>query len=205
MATVKMGVARLSATELVAKAQGIHDNVVGNANFPTPDPTVVVLQTHIDALAAANAAVEADGGKAAHTAKRAAMKQLRADLKKLAAYVQMASGGDADKILSSAFEVVQRGGPIGELNPPSNLGARVTNMSGRVSLRWEREDGADMHHVFMSTSNSPFKWELIGATSKSRFNADSLQPGTFYWFAVTALGAAGESSKSEPCQAMAAA
>jgi hypothetical protein len=28
--------------------------------------------------------------------------------------------------------------------------------------------------------------------------------GTFYFFAVTALGAAGESSKSEPCRAMAA-
>ena len=62
-----------------------------------------------------------------------------------------------------------------------------------------------MHHVFMSTTAEPFNWVLIGATSKSRFDADSLEPGTFYFFAVSALGAAGESSKSEPCRAMAAA
>lgn len=60
-------------------------------------------------------------------------------------------------------------------------------------------------HLYMSTSNAPFKWELIGATTKSHFNADSLEPGTFYWFAVTAINAAGESCTSEPCHAMAAA
>ncbi|MBK8340228.1 MAG: fibronectin type III domain-containing protein [Flavobacteriales bacterium] len=77
-------------------------------------------------------------------------------------------------------------------------------MSGRAALRWEREDGAEMHHVYMSTSNNPFTWVLIGATTKSRFNADNLVPGTLYWFAVTALGAAGESSKSDVLLARAA-
>lgn len=68
-----------------------------------------------------------------------------------------------------------------------------------------REEGTDTHHVYMSTTNAPFNWELIGVTSKSGFNVDDLQPGKFYWFAVTAIGAAGESSKSEPCRVMAAA
>ncbi|MBK6831201.1 MAG: hypothetical protein IPG92_10910 [Flavobacteriales bacterium] len=56
----------------------------------------------------------------------------------------------------------------------------------------------------MSTSNDPFKWELVAVTTKSRLDVDSLQPGTFYWFAVSAVGAAGASSKSDPAQAMAA-
>ena len=81
----------------------------------------------------------------------------------------------------------------------------MNDTDGCCSFRWDREDGTDMHHVFMSTSNNPFNWVLIGATTKSRFDADSLAPGTFYWFAVTALGAAGESSKSEPLLLMAAA
>jgi hypothetical protein len=162
------------------------------------------MQGYIDDLAAANATVEANGGKGDHQAKRTAEKVLRAAIKAWAWYVQNASGGDEDKILLSKFEVVKRGTPVGELNPPQNLGARLTNRSGRVALHWKREAGADMHHVFMSTTSEPFNWQLIGATSKSRFNADSLEPGTFYFFAVTALGAAGESSKSEPCRAMAA-
>lgn len=205
MATVKLGLTGLPATGFVAKAQGVHDGMNGNANFPSPEPTLPVFQGYIDALVAANAAVEANGGKAEHTARRVAVANLRAAYKQLAAYVQMASGGDAVKIMSANFQVVKRGTPVGELPPPKNLGARLTNFSGRVDLRWKREDGADMHHVYMSTSDSPFKWELIGVTSKSRFHADSLEPGKFYWFAVSAIGAAGESSKSEPCLAMAAA
>ena len=57
----------------------------------------------------------------------------------------------------------------------------------------------------MSTTNDPFNWTSVGTTSKSRINIDGLTPGKFYWFAVSAIGAAGESSKSEPCLVMAAA
>lgn len=199
-----MGVSRLSGTELVPKCQGIHDKVVGNAKFPSPIPTSADFQKLIDDLAAANSAAETNGGKAEHQARRVAMVAMKAAVKGWMGYVQNASGGNADAILSSGFEVVKRGTPVGELNPPQNLGVRFTTMSGRASIHWKRENGADMHHVFMSTSNDPFNWQLIGATTKSRFNADSLEPGRVYWFAVTALGTAGETSKSEPLLARAA-
>ncbi len=201
-----MGVSHLPATGLVAKVQGILDGLKANAVlYPAPVPTTAAMQTFIDDLAAANAEVAVNGGKVAHTAKRTAEKLVRSGLKDWAGYVQGVSGGDEDKILKTNFEVVKRGSPYGELNPPKSLAAQTTKTSGRVALRWNREAGADMHHVFMSTSASPFNWVLIGSTTKSRFNADSLVPGTFYFFAVSAIGAAGESSKSEPCQAMAAA
>ncbi|MBK8615376.1 MAG: fibronectin type III domain-containing protein [Flavobacteriales bacterium] len=205
MATAKMGLDGLSATEIVAKAQGVHDMLAASAaTFPAPVPSLATFQDHIDALAAANAAVDANGGKADHLLKKKALQLVKADVKTQAAYVQAVSGGDADLINAGGFDVVKRGGPIGELNPPKNLGSRYTNMSGRVSISWDREDGTDLSHVFISSSNAPFKWELIGATTKSRFNADSLEPGTIYWFAVTAIGAAGETSKSEPLMARAA-
>ena len=201
-----MGVSHLPATGLVAKVQGIHDAVVANAAlYPAPVPTPAVMQGYIDGLAAANAAVDAHGSKGDYQAKRTAEKVLRDAVRLWASYVQDISGGAEAKIFPSSFEVIKRGTPIGELAPPVNLGARLTNRSGRVALRWVRQDGADMHHVFMSTNDTPYNWVLVGATSKSRFDADSLAPGTFYFFAVTALGAAGESSKSEPCRAMAAA
>ena len=201
-----MGVSHLPATGLVAKAQGIHDGVVANAAlYPAPVPTAAVMQGYIDDLAAANAEVVANGGRAAHTAKRKAEQLVRSAIKDWAGYVQNASGGDEGKILKSNFEVVKRGSPYGDLNPPTKLVSRFTNKTGRASFRWDREAGADMHHVFMSSTNNPFKWELIGVTTKSRFDADSLEPRTMYWFAVTAIGAAGESSLSEPLLLMAAA
>lgn len=205
MATVKMGVSRLSGTELVPKAQGIHDGLKNNAGFPSPLPTLADFQSYIDKLAAANAAVEANGGKAEHTAKRVSELQVRSAIKSLAAYVQNTSGGDATLIKSTNFEVSKRGTPYGELKPPAKLLSVYTTTTGRVALRWKREAGCDMHHVYMSTSAEPFNWQLIGSTTKSRFDANDLQPGTFYYFAVSALGAAGETSKCEPCRAMAAA
>ncbi|MEO8068778.1 MAG: fibronectin type III domain-containing protein [Flavobacteriales bacterium] len=175
------------------------------ATFAAPNPTMVVFQGHIDALAAANADAEVTGGKPAFTAKRAAVKVVRMDVKKLASYVQNISGGDADMILLSGFEIAKRNPFYGELTPPVNLISRLNKHTGRVALQWKRQDGADMHHVFMSKGNSPYDWVLVGSTPKSRFNMDGLVAGVFYYFAVTAIGAAGESSKSEPCTAMAAA
>jgi hypothetical protein len=205
MATVKMGVGRLSGTELVPKAQAIHDGMDANVLFPVPVPTTAEFQLQIKALAAANALVDAERSKSAYSARNAAEKLVRATLKSWAGYVQMASGGDADKILTSNFEVSKRGEPIGELNPPSKLSTALTRTSNRVSLNWPREEGADMYHVYICTEQAPEKWELLAATTKSRFNVDNLEAGKFYWFAVSAIGAAGESSKSEPCRAMAAA
>ena len=199
-----MGVSHLSATELVAKAQSIHDALTGNTDFPTPNPTLVVLQAAVTALANANAAVEKNAGPAERHERSVKARALRELVKTMAGYVQTTSHGDEDLILSTGFAVVKRGSPIGELNPPTNLGSRITSMSGRVSLRWDAPYGTEMNHVFMSEANDPFNWVLIGATSKSRFNADSLEPGKFYWFAVSSIGAAGETSKCEPARAMAA-
>lgn len=204
-ARVKLGLTTLSSTELVATAQGIHDAMVGNINFPTPTPTLPVVQTAITALATANADVDNNGGKVEHQARRVAERALRALLKQLGAYVQMASNGVEDIILSSAFGVVKRGGPIGELNPPRDLVSNITHKTGRVSMKWNRDAGTDSSHVYMSTKNDPFEWSLVGVTTKSRFDVNGLDPRQLYWFSVTAIGAAGESSKSEPLLAMAAA
>ena len=62
-----------------------------------------------------------------------------------------------------------------------------------------------MYNVYMCTSGDPFNWQLLATTTKSRYNANDLVSGTYYWFAVTAIGTVGETSKSEPLRAMAAA
>ena len=205
MSTVKIGLTGQNATSLVAYAQALHDKVKGNPNFATPTPAMADLETAIGTLATTNAAVDANPGPVEHQARRVAMAAVEGLVRQLAGYVQATSAGVEDIILSSGFAVRRKGRPIGELSRPSKLVNVLTNTTGRGSIRWQAEYGADLYHVFMSESNEPFKWELVGATTKSRFNADSLEPGKFYWFAVTAIGAAGETSLSEPCRVMAAA
>ncbi|MBL0045219.1 MAG: hypothetical protein IPP33_12760 [Flavobacteriales bacterium] len=204
MATAKMGLQGLPATGIVAKSQGIQEKMDGNALYPAADPTPAAMQTDIDALAAANAEVSNNGGKAAYQARNVAEKKVRANLKKWVGYVQMVSGGDKDKILLSGFGIAERGTPYGQPQPPLNLNARLTRTANRVSLFWEYQPGVDVHHVFVSKSNDPFAWELIGSTTKCRFDVNSLPSGEARWFAVTAIGAAGESTKSDVLLARAA-
>ena len=179
--------------------------MVGNASYPTPTPTMPVLQTAIATLAAANAAVDNNAGRAEHQARGVAEKAVHALLKQLAGYVQMASGGDGNTILSSGFTLVVRGSEHGEPNPPVNVNSRFTLHSGRVALKWTPEAGVDMYHVFMSTKDAPFEWKLVGTTTKSRFDLDGVVPRDLYWLAVSGINAAGESSLSGPARCMAAA
>ncbi|MFN8350356.1 MAG: fibronectin type III domain-containing protein [Flavobacteriales bacterium] len=191
--------------ETATKAQAVHDAVVANAAaFPNPLPTSSA-KSRSTTRWRPRAAVDPESAAAKeYRSRRSLRSRCRRAQKQWGGYVQMQSGGDATDE-SSAWKWCARAVLRGELPPPRNLGARLTNKQGCASLVWEREYGADMHHVYMSTSNDPFNWELIGVTTKSRFNADSLEPGKFYWFAVSAIGAAGESSMSEPCRVMAAA
>ena len=101
----------------------------------------------------------------------------------------------------------QRGDQLG---PPCSrsslreLKARYTTTTASVPLAWEARNGDRSYNVFKSTSNSPFNWVPVGVTTKAKFNVDGLESGEDYWFAVTATGAAGESSLSKPLIARAA-
>ncbi len=199
-----MGLIGLAATAIVAKALGVFNMLTGNLLYTNPVPSLDEFKEHIDALVAANADADSNGGKADYQAKREAVAVVKADLKNLLAYVQATSKGDGSKILTSGFELVKRATPHGELKPPTSLHSNFTTMVQRVSMRWLAQKGSDTYHVFRSNSNEPFRWELIGTTTKRSFNADNLESGVQYWFAVSAVGAAGETSKSEPLLARAA-
>jgi len=206
MAKVKAGLTDIPAIALMAKAQSVHNGIVGNPVFFTnPLPTALLVQGLIDELVTANAAVCANNGPKEVRTRKNAARAVADALRRWSGYVQMASAGDAQIILASNFEVVERGSPIGEVPPPEVLKSRLTKHTGRIALAWERKHGARVHHIWMSTSSNPFNWELVGNSRRITFNMDGLTPGNYYWFSVSSLGTAGESCKSEPCLAMAAA
>ena len=184
----------------------MHDGIKADAVlFANPIPTTAAVQTLINNLVAANAAVSSNKGPKELRARNEAMEHLAEAMRLWASYVQTQSKGNANIIAASNFQVAKQGGRVGELDPPGGLRNLLTRFSSRVSLRWKGDKGTDLNHVWISTTNDPFNWTLAGATSKSSINIDGLTPGQFYWFSVTAIGAAGESSKSEPCLVMAAA
>lgn len=138
------------------------------------------------------------------------MKQIAEDvlmevMAKLCDSVNGEAAGERAKLITCGFPLRRENNPIGELNPPVKLLGKLTKTRGRASLVWQGPEGTKVYNVYMSTTNSPYNWTLVSTTTKQRFNVDGLVAGTFYYFAVSAVGTAGESSKSEAAEVMAAA
>lgn len=200
-------VVRLRGRSALAKldqARFTVSKMTGNANFPNLTPQVTELGGAADVLE--DAITEArTGDHEAVGMKQLAEEKVMVSLAKLCDSINGEAAGDMAKLLTCGLPLRRENTPIGELPPPVKLVNRLTSTTGRASLVWEGPAGSKMYNIYVSTSNDPFQWEVIGATTKQRFNADSLEPGKFYWFAVAAVGTAGESSKSEPARVMAAA
>lgn len=204
MKIAKAGITGLSATELVAKALLVETKMTGNLNFPTPDPTLLVLKTKREAVE--TGIVEAASGDHAKVfAKNLAVAELKDALVREAAYVSHVAAGDVLIILGSGLEPRKEAEPIGPLGPPVDLLARAGDKPGEMLVDWAPERGARYYHLEITTDpDDGTTWKLFGVGSKSSFKATGLEPGKAYWFRVQALGSAGPGPYSDPAKGYAA-
>ncbi|MBK5286442.1 MAG: hypothetical protein JJE25_13670, partial [Bacteroidia bacterium] len=121
---------------IVEKSNSIFTLMTGNANFPTPSPTLLFIKGKITALETAfqNAI---NGGKNLKALVKLAKRDLLLNLSLLMSYVQNTSGGDETKILSSGFGVKAPGAPVGILPAPQNVKAEYNGNSGEAVVRWK--------------------------------------------------------------------
>ena len=201
MARLKYGLSGLSPSELLLKSSHIVDKMTGNLYYPTPDPTLVVVEAAQDELVQATQAA-LDGGKdrtATRDMKAVTLSDLLHDL---GDYVQATAKGDAAKIISSGFEIVQPGGPIGAMEQVKNLAAATSGIMGAIDLSWDAVRGASDYIIEMSSTdpNDQAQWQLVGYAHKSSFSAEGLDSVKVYWFRVCALGTAGKGPYSDPAR-----
>ncbi len=206
MAKVKLGLNNLTVSEFILKVQFIISSMTGNGNFPTPEPPLADVQTNLDALIVLTEQA-ANRDKVKVALRKEQHKVVEGMCVQLAAYVQSASKGDLDKILSSGFEVIERGGPVGLLPAPQDLRVKSEQgFSGQLRLEWKRVHGASSYIVQQTTANpadpdSP--WTDVGHPQKSKYTAEGLTPGTVYSFRVIAVGADGLGAASTAVSQMA--
>jgi len=200
MAKVKIGLSNISAANMILKVAQIREEMEGNVNFPTPSPTLLEIDDARDALAGAiTDALNRDSAKVAiRKLKYAEMKYL---LEQLGAYVQSESAGDAEKIISSGFEVVQQGGPIGPLPAATDMSATSAGI-GSEKLNWNAVRGARAYIVELCTTDPAIEasWTLYAYTTQSRYTATGLTTGQLMWFRVKAIGAAGVGEACDPAR-----
>jgi len=201
---VKLGLSNITPSNLIVKAVFIIGKMTGNPLFATPAPALTVIQNKTDELTGAIADSES-GDHAIVALKKKFYKELKALLTQLGAYVQSITNGDETNILSSGFQVVTPGGPVGPLEPVSGLSAKTSDFIGQIDLSWEKVDGKDLYVIEMNAGdpNNQELWKLKGFSTKTKFSAKNLQTGATYWFRVAAVGAAGIGPYSDPAKTIA--
>jgi hypothetical protein len=203
MVRIKIGLSGLNPTKVVLKALHIVGKLNGNAFFPTPDPSLITVSAATDTLAdAVEAAQTRDSEKIAMRNVRFA--ELKELLKQLGSYVEDESKGSEEKIISSGFEVAQRGGTSGPLPAPINELAKAGMAISTIDLSWKRVKGARVYLVEINTTDpmNEANWQVINYTTKTHFTVTGLTTGQICFFRTKAIGVAGIGAASDPARAV---
>lgn len=202
MAKPKLELKGLAPLQKVQKTEDLVTATTGNANFTTPTPSLPTLTAKADALAAAYSEREAAKQTLNETqmALDTAEAELDSTLTLFSAYVESASGGDAQKILSSGLAVKGQSAPIGPMPQVAGLESTTSNAEGRIVLRWTAVKGAKTYEA--QTCPDPISaagWKAAGLPTKASLTLEGLPTGARCWFRVRAIGSAGPGPWSDPC------
>lgn len=198
MAIVVIGMSGKPDTFRIERSRLVVDMMTGNLSYPTPTPALALVTTATDKYD--DAYQDSILGGVTDTA----MLKLRRDdqyviVKQLAAYVQEASLGDEEIILSSGFGVKRKPGAPQLPDTPHNLRVKTTDNAGEYSLIFKSVKGSKMYrYEHTTTPDQPASWQVVKEISRSRCILGGFTSGTRNYFRVTAMNAAGESAPSDP-------
>lgn len=207
MAKVKLNFNALSIVEKIARARLIVQNMTANvANFPRPTPSLAEMTAVIDAAEQAyNAALTARNISKQRTAELEQQEDLLDDMAgRMAGFVESASGGREDIILSSGMDVRAPNVASGQPPPtPSSVNATTGDHEGEVDLSWNSSPNAKSYIVQVSP-NPPTEtsWKQATVVTASKVTISGLVSGTKNWFRVAAVGSGGQSGWSDPVSKM---
>ena len=205
MSKTKLNLREKSDSDLLNYARQHIAAMTGNANFATPSPTAAVFLTTTDAYETAlldsNAAQQSARQKT--TIKDTARTTLEASLSQRGGYVDSASGGDEQKILSSGLGVRGKAEAIGAMPAPIDFLATQGDHEGEIDLTWSRVRGAKSYMVQQSANVTPRVWQQAMVSPRSSATVKGLTSGQVYAFRVAAVGAAGDGPWSDESTKMA--
>ena len=202
MYKVALNFSRLTIPQKSEKAGTIITKMTNNPNYPNPVPTLAEVRAAADALSLAYQAAS-DGGKSLKVSMHEREDELSNSIVLLGSYVQSASSGDKEKILSSGFDVrKERTVSNEEMDVPENVSCKG-GRDGEVKVSWDGVDKAKTYVVEMSSDNGA-TWTSQGTPTKSKETVKGLTSGTIYWFRVAAIGSNGQSDWSAGVQGKAA-
>jgi hypothetical protein len=186
--TITNGFTRMSDATLDTRANQIYAAMNGNANFPTPVPSMDALQNAIEVFALAlNDCRDGDRLKVAiKNQKRDALIDI---LHLLADFVLYKSAGDSVIAISSGYSIGKQPAPAPPITKPENLRVLQGDNPGVLVSKVARVKGARsyLHEYATDAQMAQGNWQKIGCSRSSCMIVDLL-PGTKYHVRVAAIG-----------------
>jgi hypothetical protein len=200
---VLLAILYMAIMVFLQEARDIVVAMTGNADYPTPVPPLAEVTSALDDLQAKIEAA-AGGDRTAMAARNAAWVNAKGLVRQLAGYVQCNCKNDLTILLSSGFKATKTPSPIGPLQPPQNLRASYTGVSGQVKLSMNPVYGVRAGYTVQLAESVAGPYTEIAAPSNTRdIKVSNLTPGKSYWLRAAANGAAGQSGWSNPVGFMA--
>lgn len=190
---------RLKPIELVALSKHIVTNMTGNANFPTPKIALADITAKANELdVAINIATE--GSKSQRIHRDVLFEELVKMLRVQADYIRAECDGNKAMLNSSGYTLSKKPEPIGTLGTTMIKDVVMTGITGQVELKWKSVRGAQLYQVWVTEGDpkDSKSWQVVAATHRVKTKIDNLKSLNIYWFAVSAIGAAGEGAKCDP-------
>jgi hypothetical protein len=195
---IKLELKKKSFEDKCTFGETVHTQMTGNPVYPTPNPTLLELNTGNTNLKNANNAYkvakqQADSLYNDLLSKDADWENL---IKRLAMDVENTSGGDVTKITSAGFVV--KSAPGAPQVPGQVLITAVdeSKTSGQLFVKWKKIFNSKTYKVEMSADGTAYT--EVDTITKTRITISHLTSGTKYWFRVTAIGSAGKGAPSDP-------
>jgi hypothetical protein len=158
--------------------------MIGNANFPTPQPDMTVVDAAISDYDTALANSK-DGNKEDRKIKNKKRSALASVLKALASYVELVANDDEAVLVSSGFELIKTPTPAGPLGPAQNFRVEAGD-KGQLKLSCDANKLAKVYKMEYRQVGET-GWEEIDSTS-SRYLLTGLESGKEYVCRVLLVG-----------------
>ncbi len=203
MSKINLNLRNYPGEKLITYARQIVQNLDGNGNFPTTDPSAGKVTEAADKYE--GAMTDEAAAKKNWMEKTEIAHQKRGNLvlvtTQLGGNIENQSGGDPAKIKSAGIDVKAK--PVRsdqKLPKPAGLAATTGDSDGEIDLHWDCVEGAKSYRIEICTENplDKTKWQNAKTATKSKAAITGLTSGEGYWFRVCAINTNGESAMSDP-------
>ena len=175
-------------SELVTETQGIETKMTGNATYPSPSPTIAAITAQRVILQEALAL--AHKGTPTQTSEKNDQRDILVGmLHEEGAYVQLKSGGDETKILSSGFHTAASKSAIGAFGVVENFSVVTQQASNKVLVSCKAMHKAKFYEIMFTASpaTTTSVWVTKTTTAHS-LEIDGLPSFVPYVFIMAACG-----------------